>query len=37
MSLFPKENIITKEIETWKVFADRLKPEDDKKMFLGTL
>lgn len=32
MSLFPVENIVTKEIESWKVLADCLK---DKKLFLG--
>jgi hypothetical protein len=37
MSLFPEENISTKEIESWKVFADKLKSEEDKKMFLETL
>lgn len=37
MSLFPEENIITKEIESWKVFTDNLKSEEDKKLFLETL
>ena len=37
MSLFPQENILTKEIETWRVFADSLKPEEDKKLFLEML
>jgi hypothetical protein len=33
MSLYPKENVLTKEIETWRVFADGLKSEEDKKLF----
>lgn len=37
MSLFPEENILTKEIESWRVFADGLKSEEDKKLFLGML
>jgi hypothetical protein len=37
MSLFPEENILTKEIETWRVFADGLKFEEDKKLFLAML
>jgi hypothetical protein len=37
MSLFPEEDIVTKEIEFWKVFADSLKSEEDKKLFLQML
>ena len=37
MSLFPEENILTKEIESWKTFADSLKSEEDKKLFLEML
>jgi hypothetical protein len=37
MSLFPEENILTKEIESWRVFADGLKSEEDKKLFLDML
>jgi hypothetical protein len=37
MSLFPEENILTKEIESWRVFADGLKSEEDKKLFLEML
>ena len=37
MSLFPEENILTKEIESWRVFADSLKSEEDKKLFLEML
>ena len=36
MSLFPEENI-SREIESWKGFADSLKSEEDKKLFLGML
>jgi hypothetical protein len=37
MSLFPEENILTKEIESWKGFANYLKSDDDKKLFLDML
>jgi hypothetical protein len=37
MSLFPEENISTRGIESWKTFADDLKSEDDRKMFLEML
>jgi hypothetical protein len=37
MSLFPEENVSTKVIESWKTFANGLKSEEDKKMFLEIL
>lgn len=37
MSLDPEENILTKEIESWKGFADSLKSEGDKNLFLTML
>ena len=37
MSLHPEENILTKEIESWKGFADSLKLEEDKNLFLTML
>ena len=37
MSLFPEENISTREIESWKIFADSLESEDDKKLVLRML
>jgi hypothetical protein len=37
MSLFPEENILTKEIESWRFFADGLKSEKDKKLYLEML
>jgi hypothetical protein len=37
MSLFLEENVLTKEIESWKVLAEGLKSEDDKIMFLEML
>ena len=37
MSLFPEENILTKEIESWRGFADTLKSEEDRKPFLKML
>ncbi len=33
MCLFPEENILTKEIESWKGFTDSLKSEEDRKLF----
>ena len=30
MALFPKDDILTKEIEAWKGFADGLRAEDQK-------
>jgi hypothetical protein len=37
MSLFPEEIILTKEIESWRGFADTLKSEEDRKLFLKML
>jgi hypothetical protein len=37
MSLYPEENILTKEIESWRFFSDGLKSEEDKKLFLEML
>jgi hypothetical protein len=38
LSLFPSEDdILTREIESWKGFADSLKSEEDKKLFLKML
>jgi hypothetical protein len=37
MSLFPEENILTKEIESWKGFSDSLKSEENKKLFIEIL
>jgi hypothetical protein len=36
MSLFPKEDILTKEIESWKGFADSL-PAEDRRTFMKML
>jgi hypothetical protein len=36
-SLFSDEDILTKEIESWKGFADSLKSEEDNRMFLKIL
>jgi hypothetical protein len=35
MSLFPEEDILTKEMESWKGFANSLKSEEDKNLFLN--
>ena len=37
MSLFPYEDVRTKEIESWKGFADRLPAEEDRKVFMEML
>jgi hypothetical protein len=37
MSLFPDEDVLTKEIESWKGFAESLKSEEDKNLFLTML
>ena len=37
MSLFPDENILTKEIEAWSGFADSLRSEEDEKLLLKML
>ncbi|MDQ6864741.1 MAG: hypothetical protein M3044_13060 [Thermoproteota archaeon] len=36
MSLFPNEDILTKEIEAWKGFVDSL-PAEDRKTFVKVL
>jgi hypothetical protein len=37
MSLFPNEDILTKEIESWKGFVDGLPTEEDRKAFTKML
>ena len=37
MSLFPDQDILTKEIESWKGFAGSLKSEEDRNLFLKML
>jgi hypothetical protein len=37
MSLFPNEDILTKEIESWKGFADALSSEEHKHLFMKML
>jgi hypothetical protein len=36
MSLFPNEDILTKEIESWKAFADSLH-SDNRELFMNML
>lgn len=36
-TLFPKENIHAKEIESWRGFAESLESRKDKKLFLKML
>ena len=36
MSLFPDEDVLTKEIETWRGFIDKL-PSDEDKLVLTKL
>jgi len=37
MSLFPEENVLTKEIETWRGFIGKLPLEDDKVIMTKLL
>ena len=33
MSLFPNEDVLTKEIESWKGFAGNIRSEKDRQLF----
>jgi hypothetical protein len=33
MSLFPKEDVLTKEIASWKSFGDSLSSKEDRELF----
>lgn len=37
MSLFPDEDVLTKEIETWRGFIDKLPSEEDKAILTKLL
>jgi hypothetical protein len=37
LSLFPQNDIITKEIESWNGFADSLHTEEDRNLFKDML
>jgi hypothetical protein len=37
MSLFPDEDVLTREIETWRGFVDKLSSEEDKIVFTKLL
>ena len=37
MSLFPDEDVLTKEIETWRGFMDKLPSDEDKLVFTKLL
>jgi hypothetical protein len=37
MSLFPDEDILTKEIKSWEGFEDHLPTEEDKEVFKKIL
>jgi hypothetical protein len=37
MSLFPNEDILTKEIESWKGFANSLSSKEDRELFTSML
>jgi hypothetical protein len=37
MSLFPDEDVLTREIETWRGFTDKLPSEEDKNVFTKLL
>jgi hypothetical protein len=37
MSLFPYKDVLTKEIEAWKDFADKLPSDNDRVIFIKLL
>jgi hypothetical protein len=37
MSLFPDEDVLTKEIETWRGFIDKLPSDEDKAILTKLL
>jgi hypothetical protein len=37
MSLFPDEDVLTKEIETWRGFIDKLPTDEDKSILTKLL
>jgi hypothetical protein len=37
LSLFPQNDIITKEIESWSGFADSLETDEDRNLFKKML
>ena len=37
MSLFPEENVLTREIEAWRGFIEKLPSEDDKAIMTKLL
>jgi len=37
MSLFPNEDILTKEIDSWKGFENSLSSSNDKELFMKML
>ena len=37
MSLFPDEDVLTKEIESWRGFIDKLPSDEDKAVFTELL
>ena len=37
MSLFPDEDVLTKEIETWRGFIEKLSTDEDKHMLTRLL
>ena len=37
MSLFPDGDVLTKEIETWKGFIDKLPTDEDKSILTKSL
>jgi hypothetical protein len=37
LSLFPDEDVLTKEIETWRGFIDKLPEDEDKAVLIKLL
>ena len=37
MSLFPNEDILTKEIQSWRAFVDSLSSKEDRELSMNML
>ena len=37
MSLFPNEDVLTRELESWKGFSESLRTDEDRKLFREML
>jgi hypothetical protein len=37
LSLFPNEDILAKEVQSWKAFVDSLSSKEDRELFMSML